>query len=94
MTIEASKVIASHAVSCVGASRDRNFPHPLEEKPTDATVDVLEDGTRQVGCPYLTTQMTMDGPDVGECGATRYAPKECPHLFPTTTPRKKADVPF
>lgn len=67
------EVAASYAVRCEGVS-DRQVA-PLADRPAQPSLTIFKDGTRLVGCPYLSFPNGM-------CHAVEEPDRECIQLFP------------
>ncbi len=76
------EVISAFPIHCEGVSRTERAP--LRPSPTEASVTVFKDGSREVGCPYLISNKCMAGSE---------PLLRCIQLFPARTPLQTTALP-
>lgn len=82
-------------INCEGVIPKKGNLAPLVEHPTQATVTIYKDGSRDIGCPYLIRPYgTCSAMQLDESWHPNYKKSKCIHLFPVDSTKTKVPTPM
>ena len=89
------EIFNAFPINCEGVITKENAPSPLAEHPTQATITIYKDGSRNVGCPYLIQPWgTCRAAHLDESWHPNYEKTKCVHLFPLESTETKVPHPM